>query len=180
MDTFTYRCAEAHDCALLARFNQQLIAERGDTGSSDFAELLKRMQTWLSTRRYAAVLFDNERRQTVAYALYREHRREIYLRQFLVTRSARRHGYGRRAIELLQSKIWTPGKRLTVEVLVENQPAYCFWRSMGYQNYAVTLEIPPKVDTGVDKGVDQGANKAAADAPPARAHCQPTSLPAEG
>ncbi len=143
MEPFSYRLAAAHDCPLLARFNQQLIAEHGDTGSTDFAELLQRMQTWISTRRYSAVLFDDARRQTVAYALYREHRKEIYLRQFLVTRSARRHGYGRRAIELLQSKIWTPGKRLTVEVLLENRAAYRFWHAMGYRNYAVTLEIPP-------------------------------------
>ena len=55
---------------------------------------------------------------------------------------ARRCGVGRRAFEMLRSTIWSPRKRLTLEVLSGNRGAQRFWRSLGYRDFAVTLELP--------------------------------------
>jgi hypothetical protein len=33
---------------------------------------------------------------------------------------------------------------LTVDVLVTNHSALAFWRAVGYQDYALTLEIMPE------------------------------------
>jgi ribosomal protein S18 acetylase RimI-like enzyme len=46
-------------------------------------------------------------------------------------------------MELLRSKIWPKHKRLTVEVLFQNEAAIAFWRSAGYKDYSLTLEILP-------------------------------------
>jgi predicted acetyltransferase len=81
--------------------------------------------------------------EAVAYALYREDATEIYLRQFFVLRHLRRKGIGRRAVEILISQLWPKTKRLTVEVLTQNQSAVAFWRAMGYKDYSLALEIMP-------------------------------------
>lgn len=81
--------------------------------------------------------------QTVAYALFWEETKEIYLRQFFVVRDQRRRGLGRGAFETLRSKIWPKSKRLVVEVLVKNQAATAFWRAVGYQDYSLKLEMLP-------------------------------------
>lgn len=104
-------------------------------------ELEQRMRGWLAGE-YRAVIFEDAG-ETVAYALYREQAEEIYLRQLFVTRHRRSQGFGRRAVEILRSQIWPKTKRLTVEVLVSNQRAVRFWRSVGYADYALSLEILP-------------------------------------
>lgn len=91
---------------------------------------------------YRAIIFE-QAGEVVAYALYREGPEEIYLRQLFVVRNLRRQGIGRRAVELLRSRIWPKTKRLTVEVLVANEGAVAFWRAVGYVDYALTLEIMP-------------------------------------
>jgi len=136
-----YRYAGRHDPALLARLNRQLIEERADTGEPDLAQLERRMRRWLEGGLYQAVLFEDAAGEVLAYALFREHRREVYLRQFLVLPRARRHGVGRQAMRLLQERIWPAGRRLTVEVMCDNQAGYRFWHAMGYRDCAVTLEI---------------------------------------
>jgi predicted acetyltransferase len=105
------------------------------------AELADRMRGWLSSE-YRAVIFE-EAGEKVAYALYREQPAEIYLRQFFVVGHRRRQGLGRRAFHILQSEIWPRNKRLTVDVLVSNETGLAFWRSVGYRDYALTLEILP-------------------------------------
>jgi len=79
----------------------------------------------------------------VAYALYREDPDEIYLRQFFVVRTRRRQSIGRSAMQSLLSDIWPHTKRRTVSVLAHNTSGVAFWRAMGYQDYALTLEIMP-------------------------------------
>lgn len=70
--------------------------------------------------------------------LFREGLEEIYLRQLFIVRDRRCKGLGRAAVEILQKKIWTKDKRLTVEVLVANEAAVGFWRRAGYKDYAIT------------------------------------------
>ena len=55
----------------------------------------------------------------------------------------RRQGVGRSAVEILRKEVWPPGIRLTVEVLCENMAGVAFWRSVGYRDYCLILEIIP-------------------------------------
>lgn len=105
-------------------------------------ELKQRMKGWLASE-YAVVIFENDG-EIVAYALYREQAEEIYLRQLFVVRNRRRQGIGKEAVEILRSKIWPTDKRLTVEVLVKNESAVAFWRTVGYKDYCLALEILPE------------------------------------
>jgi predicted acetyltransferase len=133
--------ATLKDCAALAELNHQLIRDEGHRNSMTVSELEQRMKGWL-TAEYAAVLFEKDG-EVVAHALYREQPEEIYLRQLFVVRNRRRQGLGRRAMEILRTQIWPKHKRLTVEVLVQNEAAVAFWRAMGCRDYSLTLEILP-------------------------------------
>ena len=104
-------------------------------------ELEQRMRGWLASE-YAAVIFEKDG-EVVAYALYREQPEEIYLRQLFVVRNRRWKGIGRKAVEILRTKIWPASKRLTVDVLVQNTAAIAFWRAVGYKDYCLALEISP-------------------------------------
>jgi predicted acetyltransferase len=136
-----FRVANAHDCALLAELNHQLIRDEGHRNKMTVPELERRMKDWLASE-HAAVFFEAGG-ATVAYALYREQPEEIYLRQLFVVRDQRRKGLGAEAVKILRSKIWPKDKRLTVEVLVENEAAVAFWRAVGYKDYSLKLEILP-------------------------------------
>jgi len=106
-------------------------------------EIEQRMRGWLSGD-YRAVIYEDAG-EVVAYALFREQPEEIYLRQLFVVRHRRGQGIGRRAVEILRSEVWPKNKRLTVEVLVANTRAVSFWRSVGYADYAISLEILPEI-----------------------------------
>lgn len=105
------------------------------------SHLRVRMRDWIQSE-YTAVIFEKEQ-EPVAYALYREGDSEVYLRQLFVRRDCRRQGIGREAVTILRSKLWPLGKRYTVEVLTANSPAVEFWRSLGYRDYSLMLEITP-------------------------------------
>lgn len=137
----TSRPATAADCAVLAEWNHQLIRDQGHRNQMTVPELEARMRGWLASE-YQAVIFE-EKGESVAYVLYREQPEEIYLRQLFVVRQHRRRGLGRGAFAILRSQIWPRHKRLTVDVLVSNTAAVAFWRAVGYQDYALTLEIMP-------------------------------------
>ncbi|MGD1018833.1 MAG: GNAT family N-acetyltransferase [Verrucomicrobiia bacterium] len=137
----TYRLATADDCPLLAKLNHQLIHDEGHRNPMTVPELEQRMRRWLEGE-YVAILFE-EAGKVVAYALYRERPDEIYLRQLFVVRQRRRKGLGKQAMRLLRTEIWPTTKRLTVEVLVANTAGVAFWRSVGYRDYSLQLEIMP-------------------------------------
>ena len=44
-------------------------------------------------------------------------------------------------MQMLLSEIWPSGRRITVEVLVKNRAAYEFWKAIGFQDYAIMLEM---------------------------------------
>ena len=136
-----FRHATLNDCSRLAELNHQLIRDEGHRNKMTVPELEQRMKGWLASE-CAAVIFENGG-ENVAYALYREQPEEIYLRQLFVIRNQRRKGIGRKAMEILRSKVWPKDKRLTVEVLVQNVGAVAFWRSVGYEHYSLTLEVLP-------------------------------------
>ena len=137
----TYRIATDADCTLLGELNQQLIRDEGHRNPMNVQELRERMRQWLMGE-YRAVIFEEDK-ALIGYALFREDLNEIYLRQLFICREHRRRGFGRMAMNLLKNEMRPKDKRLTVEVLIANQAAVRFWRTMGYKDYALTLEIMP-------------------------------------
>ncbi len=131
----------AADISLLAEMNHQLIQDEGHRNPMTVPELERRMVNFLQGE-YEAVIFWLEGNLPVAYALYRRHPDSIYLRQFFVHRQYRRQGIGRQAMNLLLSEIWPRHCRITVEVLVTNTIGYEFWKSLGFEDYSITLEMP--------------------------------------
>ena len=127
---------------MLAELNHQLIRDEGHRNKMTVPQLQERMKVWI-TSEYRAVIFEDGNK-IVAYALFREQTDDIYLRQLFVKREHRSLGIGRKAVELLRNQIWTKGKRLTVEVLVSNQRAVNFWRTVGYRDYCLAMEILPE------------------------------------
>lgn len=100
------------------------------------------METFLKGE-YEAIIFEKNGKD-LAYALFRnhpEHDDTIYLRQIFVDRSFRRQGFGRKAIEILMKEVWPSEKRLTVEVLRSNEAAFSFYKSVGFKEYSLELEI---------------------------------------
>jgi predicted acetyltransferase len=139
----THRQATLDDCALLAELNHLLLHDENHRNKKmSIPELEKRMRGWLASE-YAAVIFEKDG-EVVAHALYREQPEEIYLRQLFVARNQRRKGIGRKAVEILRTKIWPANKRLTVDVLLKNTAAIAFWRAVGYKDYCLALEILPE------------------------------------
>ena len=136
-----FRAATLDDCSRLAELNHQLIRDEGHRNPMTVPELEQRMRGWISGE-YRAILFEDAT-ELVAYALFREQPEEIYLRQLFVVRHHRSQGVGRRAVEILRSQIWPKNKRLTVDVLVANTRAINFWRSVGYADYSLSLEVLP-------------------------------------
>ena len=137
----TFRAATLDDCPRLAELNHQLIRDEGHRNRMTITELQQRIRGWISDE-YRAVIYEDGG-EVVAYALFREQVEEICLRQLFVVRHRRSQGIGRRAIEILRSQVWPKTKRLTVEVLAANKRAISFWRSVGYTDYALSLEILP-------------------------------------
>jgi predicted acetyltransferase len=137
-----YRKATTNDCAILAKLNHQLIRDEGHRNPMTVPELEERMHGWLATH-YEAIIFEKDA-EIVAYALYRDDGHEIYLRQFFVVRNQRRQGFGRQAMQILFDDIWPQDKRLLVEVLWHNKTAMEFWKSVGFQEYCLALEILPQ------------------------------------
>lgn len=135
----TMRMATDADAPILASLNHQLIRDEGHRNPMTEPELEARMRGFLRGR-YAAVMFYRDD-AVVAYVLYRTTADGgIYLRQFFVTPDARREGVGREAVALLRT-LWPTGTRVTVEVLSGNEIAQSFWRSMGFADYSLTLEL---------------------------------------
>jgi GNAT superfamily N-acetyltransferase len=142
MKPLTVRRGTRADCPLLGTLNHQLIQDEGHRNPMTPLELAKRMRVWIGRGGYAALLFEDGG-TVVAYALYREAPDEIYLRHLFVVRDRRRQGIGRRVMQMLRERIWPPGKRLTVEVLCQNAIGIAFWKTMGYREYSLCLEIMP-------------------------------------
>lgn len=141
----SWRKASDSDLDLLAEWNHQLIRDEGHRNSMTVVQLAERMKKWLQGE-YEAVVFSAD--EPVAYALFKKEGELIYLRQFFVRRDRRRKGIGRAAFEILKEQVWSKDVRLTVDVLCQNQGGIAFWRSVGYRDYCLTLEIMPSSAEG--------------------------------
>ena len=137
----SWREASDADIDLLAEWNHQLIRDEGHGNSMRVEELAARMKKWLG-HEYRAVIFEAE--VPVAYALFKMEEQSIYLRQLFVRRDRRSRGVGRAAFEILREQVWPRELRLTVEVLCGNPRAIAFYKSVGYREYCLTMEIPSR------------------------------------
>jgi GNAT superfamily N-acetyltransferase len=137
----SWRLAGEADLELLGEWNHQLIRDEGHSNPMSAEELTERMRRWLQGE-YEAVLFFTD--EPVGYALYQKEEELVYLRQLFVRRDRRRRGIGRAAMETLKKEIWPEGLRFTVAILSCNTNAIRFYRSVGYQDYCLTMEILPE------------------------------------
>ena len=140
-----HRLASFDDAKVLGELNHQLIQDEGLRNPMTVPELVNRMRHWLETD-YRAYIFADDF-EIVAYALYREDKDHLYLRQFFVKRQKRRASIGRQCMKILFSQVWPQDKRITVDVLCHNEVGIAFWRVMGFTDYCLTLEIYPDLRT---------------------------------
>ncbi|HIF94882.1 MAG TPA: GNAT family N-acetyltransferase [Myxococcales bacterium] len=133
------RFAESKDIALLSQLNHELIEDERAPNPMSIDELNQRMTTWLEGD-YRAVIFELES-SDVAYALYREEKDGLYLRQFYVVRDRRRQGIGQTAIELFREQVVGSGQTLTLEVFSHNETGIVFWRALGFQEHSIAFRI---------------------------------------
>jgi GNAT superfamily N-acetyltransferase len=133
------RLATPQDAPVLGHMNQQLIRDEGHRNRMSPAELEQRMARFLKGE-YTAILFEDGARP-LGYALYKRDADGIYPRQFFVLPEQRRKGIGRAAFQWLQSNVWQDKPRIRIEVLTGNAPGIAFWRSMGFANYCITMEL---------------------------------------
>ena len=139
MANLQFRPATSADVPLLAALNQLLQIDEAHRLRMDLTELEPRMTAWLEHDGYEAHLFERNG-EMVGYALYRREEGRIYLKQFFVGRQCRRQGIGRRVIEWLITNVWQDVPAVSLDVLVVNEPGIAFWRSVGFQDYCVTME----------------------------------------
>ena len=127
------------DTAELAALNQQLIRDEGHRNSMSADELENLMREWLGGEYDATIFTIND--STVGYALYKRESEWTYLRQFFVLPELRRTGIGRAAIQWLLKNPWQDAPRIRLDVLVGNAHGIAFWRSIGFQDYCITMEM---------------------------------------
>jgi len=105
----------ADDLSRLGEWNAALIRDEGHDNPMTVAELTERMREWL-VGEYRARIFVCDSVDT-GYALYRELREFVHLRQFYIASEHRRRGIGAAAL--------------------------AFWRACGFCDRYVGLEAPP-------------------------------------
>lgn len=132
-----FRRAEARDLPQLAIWNEQLIEDENAPYRLERAALESRMRGWLAAE-YRAVMFLVDGRE-IGYALYRPEDDGYYLRQFVIDRAKRRRGHGRRAVELLKTRVFGPGARISLQVLNQNTAGLAFWHAVGFEDVAQAL-----------------------------------------
>ena len=136
----TVRLARPDECALLARFNADLIRDEGHDNVMGIAELGERMREWLADD-YRACLFEAGA-VPIGYALFRDLSECVHLRHFFVVPEYRGIGLGRRAFHRLRAEFFPADKRVLVEVLTWNASGLAFWKSLGFGERYLGLQLP--------------------------------------
>lgn len=133
------RRVEIEEAVRLAPLNHQLIIDEGHRNSMTLDGLTDRMKNWLSDGYVAIVAEDSK--AILGYALYRLEPEYIYVRQLFILQQRRREGIGRAIIDFLMSNHLSSKPRIRIEVLSQNVAAQKFWRSIGFVDYAITMEL---------------------------------------
>ena len=135
----TYRKAAASDVPLLASMNQRLIRDEGHRNPMSIDQLEQRMRGWLQGEYEAVVISQDD--ADVGYALFRREADFIYLRQLFVEHDNRRQGIARAAVDHLITHAWHGMQRVRIEVLCGNADGIAFWKSLGFAEYCITMEL---------------------------------------
>lgn len=139
MPTIEHRFATPQDAALLARMNEQLIRDEGHRSAINLMHLERRMNQWLSGE-YQAVIF-SLKGSVVGYALLLNEPEWVYVRQFFICPEYRRQKLGSQAMRWLLEKMQgQTQQKMRIDVLINNAPGMAFWRSLGFQDYCLTME----------------------------------------
>ncbi len=138
-ETLTFREAVPGDLRFLADMNHKLIRDEGHRNPMNVSQLAERMAGFLSID-YHAVIFSFDSADC-GYALYRFDPDYVYLRQFYIDPAFRRRGLGTDAFQALLSEKWLSSPRVRIDVLTANHPAIDFWRSLGFDDYCLTMEL---------------------------------------
>ena len=136
----TIRLARRDECARLAQFNAQLIRDERHDSAMNVAELAERMREWLEEG-YLACFFET-RAGPIGYALFRDMPECVHLRHFFVAAEYRGIGTGRRAFRRLRAEFFPVDKRVLVEVLAWNTGGLAFWKSLGFGERYLGLQLP--------------------------------------
>jgi len=134
-----FRAAASGDAPRLAVMNRQLILDEGHRNRMTLPELEERMREWLSCEYRATIFYLGD--EAIGYALYRAEPDWIHLRQFHIQSAQRRHGYGTQALGWLKANPWKDASRIRTDVLIDNPVGIAFWRSVGFQDYCLTMEL---------------------------------------
>src|SRR5262245_46407546 len=137
----TFRRAFDSDAPLLAAFNRDLIRDEGHRNRMSLAQLEERMRGWLAGEYEAILVLQAD--QPLGYALFRHDEDAVYLRQFFVVSTSRRRGVGRAAIDWLRRHVGDGAARWRLDVLMGNETGRAFWKSVGFREYCVTMELDP-------------------------------------
>ena len=138
------RSATAYDLDLLAGMNHRLIEDEKSSNPMDLEQLRERMRGWLESNYHAVLLEDTH--EVIGYALYRVEdetlgeRCVVYLRQFFIKKVYRRKGLGRKAFAELRRTYFVDAL-VRLEVLTTNPDGLAFWKSLGFEPYAVTMGL---------------------------------------
>lgn len=143
------RIATNTDAAQLAAMNQQLIRDEGHRNSMSAVELEDRIRNWLVNEYQASIFMVGG--STAGYALYKHEDDWTYLRQFFILPELRRRGLGRAAMQWLIQNPWRNAFRIRLDVLVGNTDGILFWRSVGFQDYCISMEMDTSPSDGPDK-----------------------------
>jgi ribosomal protein S18 acetylase RimI-like enzyme len=133
------RFAKVEDVETLGILNAQLIREEGHRNSMTVPQLVDRMAEWLRGDYEAAVV--EEFGVIVGYALFRREKDHVYLRQIFVRSEDRRRGFGRSLIQWLVKNAWQSAPRVRIDVLVGNEAGLHFWKSIGFVEYCLAMEL---------------------------------------
>ena len=105
----------------------------------DVPALDARMRGWFANDYRATVA--ERGKKLVGYVLARRDDDALYLRQLFVIAAERRQGLGRKLVDAIAAGTIDVA-HLRLDALVHNVAALAFWRSIGFIEYAITLERP--------------------------------------
>ena len=139
------RRATTNDLSLLAQMNKRLIEDEGSSNPMSMSQLESRLRLWLNAEwRGELFLHDNT---VVGYTIYRlqrsdfDNRETVYIRHYFIERDYRRSGYGREALAKLREERFPKNVTVYLEVLTHNSRGKEFWKSMGFEEYSVTMRL---------------------------------------
>ena len=131
--------AKPKDASVLAQMNLRLIQDEGHRNPMTLNQLTQRMRKWLHGK-YSTYLFLKDE-QVFGYCRFVKKDEFVYIAHFFIERGFRRAGLGKQTIELLRKRFWKNERRLRLDVLITNRRGIKFWRSVGFKDYSLTMEL---------------------------------------